>query len=76
MSYTSKISPIDRFPADLRALDDCALHVLNSKVLRELDHEYRFGEPEPETEFRKEELDEELTRRERAETHKTSLTAG
>ena len=64
MSFTSTIDPTDPFPGDLRELDDCALHVLNSKVRRELDAEYLRGGAEMETEFRKEELTEELDRRE------------
>ncbi|WP_309069887.1 hypothetical protein [Arthrobacter sp.] len=63
MSYNSKIDPTEPFPEDLRLLDDCALHVLNSKVHRELDAEYAQGFPEMETEFRKEELAQELNRR-------------
>lgn len=64
MSFCSTISPSDPFPEDLRQLDDSALHVLNSKVHRELDAEYLYGGAELETEFRKEELAEELNRRE------------
>ena len=71
MTYISRISPTDSFPEDLRVLDDQTLHVLNSKVLRELDAEYSYGGPEAETEFRKEELDEELTRRETDRPHGT-----
>lgn len=63
MSYNSRIHPNESFPANLRDLDDSALHVLNSKVHRELDAEYLCGAPEPETEFRREELTEELDRR-------------
>lgn len=68
MPYSSKIRPTDPFPEDLRSLDDTTLHVLNSKVLRQLDDEYLAGEPEAETEFRKEELDAELTRRDTVRT--------
>lgn len=64
MSFTSTIDPTDPFPDDLRELDDCALHVLNSKVRRELDAEYLRGGAEMETEFRQEELTQELDRRE------------
>lgn len=67
MSYFSRIDPTEPFPEDLRQLDDCALHVLNSKVQRELDAEYAVGFPEMETEFRKEEVTEELNRRARGE---------
>lgn len=64
VSYNSKIHPTESFPANLRELDDSSLHALNSKVHRELDVEYLCGGPEPETEFRREELTEELDRRE------------
>lgn len=63
MSYNSKIDPTEPFPEDLSTLDDCALHVLNSKVHRELDAEYLHGGAEMETEFRRDELTEELNRR-------------
>lgn len=73
MSYNSRIHPTESFPANLRDLDDSALHALNSKVHRELDAEYLCGAPEPETEFRREELNEELDRRESNE--QSSLTS-
>lgn len=74
VSYNSRIHPTESFPADLRDLDDSALHVLNSKVLRELDAEYLYGGPEPETEFRREELTEELDRRENEGVSRPPLT--
>lgn len=63
MNFDSTMNPTAQFPEDLRKLDDSTLHVLNSKVLRELNVEYLNGGPEPETEFRREELTEELNRR-------------
>jgi hypothetical protein len=63
MSYSSRIDPTEPFPEDLRQLDDCALHVLHSKMHRELDAEYALGLPEMETEFRMEEVTAELDRR-------------
>ncbi len=65
MNSTTRLSPDEPFPDDLRELDAATVHVLHSKVLRELDAEYvRAGEPELETESRLEELVEELDRRE------------
>ena len=64
MSFNSKITSSQPFPASLRALPDRALHVLNSKVHRAQDAEYLLGASEMETEFRKEELREEISRRE------------
>ena len=60
----SRLSPADPFPEDLTKLELPEVEVLNSKVHRELSHEYiHDGEPSPETEFRQEELTEELDRR-------------
>lgn len=64
MSFDSKIHPTDAFPDDLRELGDRELHALNSKVHRELDVEYLSGGAELETEFRRDEITEELNRRE------------
>ncbi|NOJ60294.1 hypothetical protein [Arthrobacter sp. 260] len=68
MTYSSRISPAEPFPKNLRELDDQALHVLNSKLHRELDAEYRRGAAEPETEFRSEEVNLELDWRESQST--------
>ncbi|GAB3531781.1 hypothetical protein GCM10027403_02770 [Arthrobacter tecti] len=57
----SRIKPEDPFPEDLNQLKDSQVEVLNSKVHRQLAVEYvEDGEPDPETEHRHEELDEEL----------------
>ncbi|WP_104181301.1 hypothetical protein [Arthrobacter sp. B0490] len=62
----SRLSPSEDFPQDLTALDLAEAEVLNSRIHRELDHEYaEDGEAAPETEFRHEELTEELDRRDR-----------
>ncbi|MHA7293588.1 hypothetical protein [Arthrobacter sp. HLT1-21] len=67
MNYKSLLSPEDPFPVDLTSLDDTEVEVLNSRIHRALDAEYRaFGTPDPETEFRKEFLTEELDRRDAA----------
>jgi hypothetical protein len=60
----SRLSPADPFPADLSVLSDADVEVLNSKVQRQLGYEFvNGGRPDPETEFRAEELTEELDRR-------------
>lgn len=62
----TRLTPSEDFPEDLTALDLPEAEVLNSRVHRELDHEYAVdGEAAPETEFRHEELTEDLDRRDR-----------
>lgn len=57
----SRIKPEDSFPEDLNQLEDNQVEVLNSKVHRQLEVEYvQEGSPDPETEHRQEELNEEL----------------
>lgn len=57
----SRISPEEPFPADLGRLRDQDVEVLNSKVHREIDHEFATtGEIDAETAFRKDELADEL----------------
>ncbi|MFJ6003076.1 hypothetical protein [Arthrobacter sp. NPDC092385] len=57
----SRISPEEPFPADLGRLRDQDVEVLNSKVHREIDHEFTTtGEIDAETAFRKDELADEL----------------
>lgn len=61
---SSKLGPSDPFPEDLSELELTEVEILNSKVHRELDLEYvRDGMPSFETEIRKEELTDELDRR-------------
>lgn len=63
----SRLTPSEPFPEDLTSLDLPEVEVLNSKIERELSHEYvHDGEPDPETELRHEELVEELDRRDAA----------
>ncbi|MBG6185255.1 hypothetical protein IWX65_003234 [Arthrobacter sp. CAN_A214] len=60
----SRLTPAEPFPDDLAPLEVREVEVLNSKVLRELDYEYaNDGVPAMETEFRHEELRDELDRR-------------
>lgn len=57
----SRIKPEDPFPEDLNQLEDDQVEILNSKVHRQLEVEYvQEGSPDPETEHRQEELNEEL----------------
>lgn len=57
----SRISPDDPFPEDLGRLKDHDVEVLNSKVHREVDHEFATdGEVDPETAARKDEVAGEL----------------
>jgi hypothetical protein len=60
------LTPEDEFPEDLGIVPDHELQVLDSQVQRQLDHEVVVdGEPNPETEFRHYELDEEFGDRDR-----------
>lgn len=64
----SRLTPSEPFPQDLTSLDLSVVEVLNSKIERELTHEYvHDGGPDPETEFRHEEVTEELDRRDAVE---------
>jgi hypothetical protein len=64
MYKNSRLTPEEPFPEDLTGLRDEAVEVLHSKIHREIDAEYdELGEIVPETEFRLEELTEELDRR-------------
>ncbi len=64
MGDRTRIAPDDEFPAELGDLQDEDVEVLNSKVHRQLDKEYvEEGGPNPETDARKDELDDELDSR-------------
>ncbi|MHA7263567.1 hypothetical protein ACX80W_10240 [Arthrobacter sp. TMN-37] len=64
MPNKSRLTPEEPFPEDLTELKDESVEVLHSKIHREIDAEYdELGELVPETEFRLEELTEELDRR-------------
>jgi len=64
MSANLRITPADPFPEDLEELKVEKLHVLDSQVQRQLDHEIvTAGETHPETEFRHHELDVEFEQR-------------
>jgi hypothetical protein len=64
MSDKLHLTPEDAFPEDLSAVPDQELQVLDSQVQRQLDYEYvSEGGPNPETEFRHFDLDEEFDER-------------
>jgi hypothetical protein len=64
----SRLTPSEPFPENLTSLELPEVEVLNSRIHRELSHEYiHDGEPDPETEFRHEEVAEELDRRDDVE---------
>ncbi|HET7140102.1 MAG TPA: hypothetical protein VFI36_08080 [Arthrobacter sp.] len=64
MSEKLHLTPDDEFPDDLSAVPDKELQVLDSQVQRQLDYEYvAEGGPNPETEFRHHDLDEEFEER-------------
>ena len=61
MAMKSRISPDEPFPEDLGDLKDQDVEVLNSKVHREVDHEFATeGEVDPETAARRDEVAGEL----------------
>ncbi|MHA7279577.1 hypothetical protein ACX80H_07470 [Arthrobacter sp. MDT2-2] len=64
----SRLTPSDPFPEDLTPLAMSEVESLNSKIQREMAHEYvHDGELDPETGQRSEELIEELDRRDEAD---------
>lgn len=68
MSDKLHLTPEDDFPADLSSVKDKDLQVLDSQIQRQLDYEYvAEGEPNPETEFRHYDLDEEFNERDNRE---------
>lgn len=66
MTEKLHLTPDDDFPEDLSTVANKDLQVLDSQVQRQLDHEYvADGEPNPETEFRHYDLDEEFSERDK-----------
>ena len=64
MTEKLHLTPEDCFPQNLAEVGDRQLQVLDSQVQRQLDYEViAEGEPNPETEFRHYELDEEFANR-------------
>lgn len=60
------LTPEEPFPEHLEQVSDQELQVLDSQVQRQLDHEIvAEGEPNPETEFRRYELNEEFESRDK-----------
>ena len=61
------LTPDDDFPEDLSVLPDAELQILDSQIQRQLDLEcVMTGQPNPETEFRHWDLDDEFLKREAA----------
>ena len=68
MTEKLHLTPEDEFPEDLSEVENKDLQILDSQVQRQLDHEYvADGEPNPETEFRHYDLDEEFSERDKRE---------
>ena len=66
MTEKLHLTPEDEFPEDLTKVENKDLQILDSQVQRQLDHEYvADGEPNPETEFRHYDLDEEFSERDK-----------
>jgi hypothetical protein len=66
MAEKLHLTPEENFPLNLAEVGDRQLQVLDSQVQRQLDFEVvAEGEPNPETEFRHFELDEEFENRDR-----------
>lgn len=66
MTEKLHLTPDDEFPEALDEVPDQELQVLDSQVQRQLDYEVvAEGEPNPETEFRHYELDEEFNDRDK-----------
>ncbi|MEC5179707.1 hypothetical protein [Arthrobacter sp. CG_A4] len=66
MTEKLHLKPEDEFPEDLSKVKDQDLQVLDSQVQRQLDYEYvAEGAPNPETEFRHYDLDEEFSERDK-----------
>ncbi|MBT2513532.1 hypothetical protein [Arthrobacter sp. ISL-30] len=62
-----RLTPDDDFPEDLKVLPDAELQILDSQIQRQLDMECVInGQPDPETEFRRWDLDDEFLQREAA----------
>ncbi|NOJ59770.1 hypothetical protein [Arthrobacter sp. 260] len=75
MSESSRLLPEDPFPEDLSELEKVEVEVLNSRVHRELDAEYFEDDgPQPATQDRLEEIQEELDRRDGVGPQRESVT--
>lgn len=60
------LTPEEPFPEHLEQITDQELQVLDSQVQRQIDHEILAkGESNPESEFRRYELDEEFENRDK-----------
>lgn len=64
MNSKFRLTPGTPMPEDLEALEDAALHVVHSRLRRQMDAEYSNGWFSWETEVRLDEVKAELDRRE------------
>lgn len=64
MNSKFRLTPSTPMPEDLEALEDQAVHVLHSRLRRQMDAEYSNGWFSYETEVRLDEVRAELDRRE------------
>lgn len=69
---SSRLRPEDQYPDDLTSLDDQSLQIINSKLHRQSDAEYRIGIGETETEFRLDDVRLEMNTRQAAHDEQTS----
>lgn len=67
MNTKFRLTPEASFPEDLQELDDVSLHVLHSRLRRQMSAEYAAGLLSWDTEVRLDEVKEELDRRESGE---------
>ena len=66
MTEKLHLTPAEHFPKDLSSVGDRQLQILDSQIQRELDLEVvTEGEMNPETECRRDELDEEFRSRDK-----------
>lgn len=73
---STRLTPFEPFPENLTSPNLPKVEVLNSKIQRELSYEYvHGGEIDPETDFRNDELSEELDRRDAREAVETVRAA-
>lgn len=67
MNSKFRLTPSTPLPEDLESLTDDAVHVVHSRLRRQMDAEYADGLPSWETEVRLDEVRAELNRRENGE---------
>ncbi|WP_299169181.1 hypothetical protein [uncultured Arthrobacter sp.] len=76
MNSKFRLTPSTPLPEDLESLTDEAVHVVHSRLRRQMDAEYADGLPSWETEVRLDEVRAELDRRENGEPRLTLWSDG